>query len=267
MFTGAINAGMSGGPNITEDGHVAGVNVSKRLDGELVSFLVPVEYVRNLLKVASKNPDVDFRKTVGKQLLTHQNFLIADVLKEPFSLKTLGNYQVPVRETDQVRCWGRSSDTKDSSYDFNSVDCSMESAIYVTDQLQVGQIAIRHEYYKATQLDALRFSVLISQSFKNENIGNNKDKNRTAPMCNENFVANASLPFRAVLCVRAYREFEGLYDFSLFTATTNDRLTNLQSRLDANGVSYENGLRISRTFLNGIALSDKSVILSKAVNP
>jgi len=267
MFTGAINAGMSGGPNITEDGHVAGVNVSKRLDGELVSFLVPVEYVRNLLKVASKNLDVDFRKTVGKQLLTHQNFLIADVLNEPFSLKTLGNYQVPVRETDQVRCWGRSSDTKDSSYDFNSVDCSMESAIYVTDQLQVGQIAIRHEYYKATQLDALRFSVLISQSFKNENFGNNKDKNRTAPMCNENFVANASLPFRAVLCVRAYREFEGLYDFSLFTATTNDRLTNLQSRLDANGVSYENGLRISRTFLNGIALADKSVILSKSVNP
>ena len=43
MFTGPINAGMSGGPNVTEDGRVAGVNVSKRLDGELVSFLVPVQ--------------------------------------------------------------------------------------------------------------------------------------------------------------------------------------------------------------------------------
>lgn len=267
MFTGAINAGMSGGPNITEDGRVAGVNVSKRLDGELVSFLVPVEYVRNLLKVASNTSDVNFKKTVGQQLLVHQNALISNVLREPFSLKTLGNYQVPVRESDQMRCWGRSNDNKDSSYDFNAVDCSMESAIYVSDQLQVGHIAIRHEYLKSTQLDSLRFSVLISQSFKNENFGNNKDKNRTAPMCNEQFVANASLPLRAVLCVRAYREFEGLYDFSLLTATTDDRLSNLQSRLDASGVSYDNGLRISRTFLNEIALGNKSELAGKAVKP
>ena len=46
MFTGPINAGMSGGPSVTVDGRVAGVNVSKRLDGELVSFLVPVRFVR-----------------------------------------------------------------------------------------------------------------------------------------------------------------------------------------------------------------------------
>jgi hypothetical protein len=267
MFTGAINAGMSGGPNITEEGRVAGVNVSKRLDGELVSFLVPVEYVRNLLKVASSGSNVDFKKTVGQQLLSHQNALIDNVLSEPFSLKILGNYQVPVRESEQMRCWGRSNDNKDSSYDFNAVDCSMESAIYVSDQLQVGHISIRHEYLKATQLDSLRFSALISQAFKNENFGNNKDKNLTAPMCKEQFVANASLPLRAVLCVRAYREFEGLYDFSLLTATTDDRLSNLQSRLDASGVSYDNGLRIGHAFLNQISLRRKSVLASKAVKP
>ena len=267
MFTGAINAGMSGGPNITEDGRVAGVNVSKRLDGELVSFLVPVEYVRNLLKVASSGSNLDFKKTVGQQLLSHQNALIDTVLGEPFSLKALGNYLVPVRESEQMRCWGRSNDNKDSSYDFNAVDCSMESAIYVSDQLQVGHISIRHEYLKATQLDSLRFSALISQAFKNENFGNNKDKNLTAPMCKEAFVANSSVPLRAVLCVRAYREFDGLYDFSLLTASTDDRLSNLQSRLDASGVSYDNGLRISHAFLNQIALISKSVPASEQVKP
>lgn len=267
MFTGAINAGMSGGPNITEDGRVAGVNVSKRLDGELVSFLVPVEYVRDLLKTAATATHLDFKKTVGQQLLAHQNALIANVLAEPLTLKSLGNYQVPVPESDQMRCWGRSNDNKDSSYDFNAVDCAMQSAIYVSDQLQVGHIAIRHEYLSTEKLSSLRFSALVSQSFKNESFGNNKDKSRTGPMCQEQFVENASLPLRAVLCVRAYREFEGLYDFALLTATTDASLSNLQSRLDANGVSYENGLRISRTFLNSIARHPNSVALSKAVKP
>ncbi|MCE3254240.1 MAG: trypsin, partial [Cellvibrio sp.] len=49
MFTGPVNAGMSGGPNVTADGQVAGVNVAHRRDGELVSFLVPVRYVQALL--------------------------------------------------------------------------------------------------------------------------------------------------------------------------------------------------------------------------
>ena len=42
-------------------------------------------------------------------------------------------------------------------------------------------------------------------------------------------------------CVRAYRKFEGLYNFTLLTASTNAAESSLQSRLDVSGVSYENG--------------------------
>jgi serine protease Do len=273
MFTGPINAGMSGGPNITQNGRVAGVNVSKRLDGELVSFLVPVAYVRDLLKVAKQQAtestntnqatDKVFKKIVGQQLLTHQSAMLDNILAQPLSLKTLGDYQVPVRESDQMRCWGGANDNKESPYDFSSINCAMESAIYVSNNLQVGHVAIRHEYIKATDMGSLRFSVLQSDSFKNEQFGNDKDINRTAPLCSEQFVKNKQIPLRAVLCVRAYREFDHLYDFSLLTAATDESLISLQSRLDASGVSYENGLRIASTFLN--ALGRKYSVTSKAV--
>ena len=49
FFGGALSAGMSGGPALDDEGHVVGVNVARRVDGEQVSFLVPAEFATALL--------------------------------------------------------------------------------------------------------------------------------------------------------------------------------------------------------------------------
>jgi serine protease Do len=49
--------------------------------------------------------------------------------------------------------------------------------------------------------------------------------------------------------VRAFRKFPGLYNFTLLTASTDDTNASLQSRVDVSGVSYDNGLRVTRAFL------------------
>jgi hypothetical protein len=134
----------------------------------------------------------------------------------------------------------------------------MESPIFVTEELQVGYVSIRHQHVKAKTLGNLRFSALQSRSFENEQFGGNKDKNITAPMCKEQFISNNKLSLRALLCVTAYREFEDLYNFSLLTATTDQSLESLQSRLNISGVNYENGLQISTAFLNSLARKDST---------
>jgi hypothetical protein len=131
----------------------------------------------------------------------------------------------------------------------------MESAIFVsgvTDRADVDTSCI----YSRTNC-ALRFSNMAAEAFKRENFGEHKDRRLTDPACTEQFLTNKSLPMRAVLCVSAYRKFAGLYDFSLLTATTDENLMNLQSRLDITGVSYENGLRVSRIFLESIGREKK----------
>lgn len=268
MFTGAINSGMSGGPNITETGQVAGVNVSKRLDGELVSFLVPAKYAKALLekannklsaKVTEKAPsEVTYKEQVGEQLLLHQDVMFKKLLSKPFTLKNLGDYRVPVRESQQVRCWGGSDNGQEKSYELSTIYCSMESSIFVTEELQVGYVSIRHQHVKVKTLGNLRFSALQSRSFENEQFGGDKDKNITAPMCKEQFISNNKLSLRAILCVTAYREFKDLYNFSLLTATTDQSLESLQSRLNISGVNYENGLQISTAFLNSLARKDST---------
>jgi serine protease Do len=259
MFTGPINSGMSGGPSVTVSGDVAGVNVSKRRDGELVSFLVPIRYAQELLqKVAAQAaPPKDFNPLIGKQLLAHQKAMIDRLLETPLSTKMMGPYLVPVRESEQVRCWGRSNVKAEASFTADTISCSMESAIFVSESQQTGHVSMTHQYVRSASLDKVRFAVLASTLFKVDSLGSSKDTRLTGPSCTEQFVATKSVPLRAVTCVRAYRKFAGLYNFTVMTATTDDAKASLQSRIDISGVSYENGMRAARAFLESLGRGSK----------
>lgn len=259
MFTGPINSGMSGGPSVTGEGAVAGVNVSKRRDGELVSFLVPIRYAQELLKkvAAQTAAPKDFNPLIGQQLLAHQKAMIDRLLDKPLDIKSMGPYTVPVRESDQVRCWGRSNVKAQATFTADTMACAMESAIYVSESQQTGHVSMTHQYVRTTSLDALRFSALASTLFMADNLGNSKDGHLTAPTCTESFVKTRTLPLRAVSCVRAYRKFAGLYNFTLLTASTDDAKASLQSRLDVAGVSYDNGMRATRAFLQALGRGGK----------
>jgi S1-C subfamily serine protease len=257
IFTGPINSGMSGGPSVTAAGVVAGVNVSKRLDGELVSFLVPVKYAQELLQQASTqaHPPKNFNPLIGQQLLAHQRALIDRLLAEPLSMRTMGPYQVPVRESQQLRCWGRSNFRAEAEFTLDAVSCAMEAAIYVSDTQQTGHVSMTHQVIRSSSLHPLQFAVLASSRFRVDSIGAARDTRLTRPACAEMFVHTATLPVRAVTCVRAYRKFAGLYNFTLLAASTDDPHASLQSRLDLAGVSYDNGLRATRAFLAALGRS------------
>jgi S1-C subfamily serine protease len=257
IFTGPINSGMSGGPSVTVSGTVAGVNVSKRLDGELVSFLVPVRYAQELLRRVSvqPHPPRNFNPLIAQQLLAHQREIIDRLLAEPLSIKTMGPYHVPVRESQQLRCWGRSNFRLEAEFTADSVSCAMEAAIYVSDSQQTGHVSMSHLYLRSAGMHPLQFAALASNQFRVDRIGSSRDTRLTRPSCTEQFVHTATLPLRAVTCVRAYRKFAGLYNFTLLTASADDGQASLQSRLDLAGVSFENGTRATRAFLSALGRS------------
>ncbi|MFC3458728.1 S1 family peptidase [Massilia haematophila] len=257
IFSGPINSGMSGGPSVTAGGTVAGINVSKRRDGEAVSFLVPVKYAQELLRQVSLQgaPPKDFNPLIAAQLLAHQRAMVARLLDSPLSIKSMGPYRVPVRESGQVRCWGRSNVKADTSYSADTMSCAMESAIYVSDTQQTGHVSMTHQYLRSPNLHPLRFAALASSQFRVDRLGSTRDARLTGPLCSERFVHSNTLPLRAVVCVRAYRKFPGLYNFTLLTASTDNPQASLQSRLDVAGVSYDNGMRVTRAFLVALGRS------------
>jgi S1-C subfamily serine protease len=255
MFTGALNPGMSGGPNITADGQVAGVNVSHRLDGELVSFLVPARYVAALLKKVAEQEQApeDFKVVIGEQLLEHQAVMVNKLLETPLSIKQLGEYQVPVRESDQVRCWGSADNKSRQTYSADRIQCAMESSVFISNELRTGHISINHTLMGSNELGAWRFAQVQQYAFSGQASKFRDHPNLSGPACHESFVSNGQLPMRAVICVSAYNKFADLFNFTLFLATTDNARMSLHSRLHLSGVSYDNGLHFSQTFIQAIA--------------
>lgn len=261
MFTGPVNPGMSGGPNITADGEVAGVNVAHRLDGELVSFLVPAHYAQKLLAQTPEDmePPVDFKPLIGEQLMEHQDVMFDILLSKPFEIKELGDYRVPVRESDQVRCWGNSEDGTENKISSASIQCAMESEIFVSDSLQTGHISMAHNYLRNKKLNSLQFANLASRSFANQVYSSAHNSVLTAAACTEDFVKINNLKIRAQICVEAYHKFSGLYDFTLITASSDDANANLQSMMNIRGVAYDTGMKLINAFLHSISRMESPV--------
>jgi serine protease Do len=260
FFGGALNPGMSGGPALDNAGRVLGVNVAKRGDAELVSFLIPVEFVAALLERAQKTTQpitTAADAEVARQLREHQALLFQRFTALPFRFEAYGGYRVPVPDETLARCWGNGRDRNSKSkLDFERSDCHIDSQVFAGD-FNTGDITMRYEAYDGTRLHPLQFARVYSQSFANEHFLVRGQRQKTAAECNERFINIGGMSMRAVICLSAYRKLEGLYDLSLLVATLNLPQRGVQARLDAKGLSFDNAMALSQRYLDGFSWQAK----------
>ena len=254
-FTGAINPGMSGGPTVTGEGRVVGVNVSTM--GNQLGFLVPVVHARTLLErakqVKQSNPSV-LRAQVGAQLLDNQQRITERLLANPVPTQALGGYQVPGRWLPFLKCWGDTPHDPELPYTFTSYQCSSEEDLYLSSEHRTGVVAYSHGYVTSSQLGALRFSALYTATFENDAGGVEATKEDVTNFrCRVEFVQVRGLPVRAALCLRAYKKFPGLYDLALRAATLDGSTAGVQTGLDLAGFSADNARAIARRYLEALS--------------
>jgi S1-C subfamily serine protease len=213
LFSGSLNAGMSGGPVLDQSGGVVGVNVSSA--GNEISFLVPGEALRSLIdeSQAHAKPVADLQARVLEQLQANQAQLIEGILAAEWPTQPLGEATVVGELRPFVKCWGNSSND-DDLYRFALSSCRSDRKIFLGSRFNTGVIAYQFFWLEAHELQGPRFLNYyrsIFDGFLPDNEAGEDDVGEFA--CEEMFVHDdAQHTDKAVLCVRAYRNYAPLYD-------------------------------------------------------
>jgi len=263
-FTGAINPGMSGGPAVTAAGKVAGINVAKRLDGELVSFLVPASKVSALFERAKTEAPLDLahvRDEIDRQLVTWQGAFYHALGEQGFKPAALGPYQAPESAAPWFNCWARTNadQTPKPRAQLDSTSCSSQSSLYIAEDIETGRAELSHAYVRSVDLNPFQFAAFVSQYYGGAGMIRSWSRKRlTQPECHEDFVTRgegekAGPVMRTVWCARAYRDFAGIYDVAITTVTQDRDKEALVSRLAMQGVSYENAMTLAQRFVGELA--------------
>jgi serine protease Do len=259
-FTGALNPGMSGGPTVTADGLVVGINVATRRGGQLVSFLVPARFAEALLqRVRAQEGTPNFRADIAQQLGTWRTALYKSFADAGFRSNALGPYRSPDTTATWFNCWAQTNmgAKPKPRARIDQTDCTSDTSLFVADDLNTGVIRIDHSLVTSVELNQFQFaSALTQQSQPRLFTGGPLRKWYTSERCHEDFVRAGPgpehPPLRAIWCARAYREFDGLYDVSLVAVTQDDGKEALVSRLSLQAVGYDAAVALGKRFLETV---------------
>jgi S1-C subfamily serine protease len=259
LFSGALNSGMSGGPAIDAAGRVVGVNVATRRDGESLSFLVPVRFVRDMLaRSASARPRREWRTEIAQQLLQHQEFVTRTLLDAAdrsgrpanFTTQKLSGRVVPTLGGALPRCWADTRRVDEPRFLRERLRCNLKGGLFVNRRLTLGDAELDHVFLRNISLSTPQFLDIDSSSPAYFGPAMARfDQETTRDECRADFVRGAERVYRVSMCVNAYRKFPGLYRYRIDALQVDDVQQRLKSQLELDGFSFENATRITQAFL------------------
>ena len=251
FFGGALSGGMSGGPALDEQGHVVGINVARRVDGEQVSFLVPARFATALLARGRDAAPLTgpAYAIVDAQLQQHQETLTDASSPQGWKRATHPRYHVPVPPDVFMRCWGTSEPSRTGGLDVERSDCAMDTRIFVGDYT-TGAIALRHESYDGKQARpaALRGALFAELSQRVVRAASSAAPDQAALQRGLRR-ARGPAAARGGLHARLQEAAPALRRGGAGRHARPDR-AGVQGRFDVQGVSFANAQRLARHYLD-----------------
>lgn len=264
IFSGAINSGMSGGPTIDESGAAVGVNVSTHRRGVLISFLVPIKFARELLASATEaTARKEWRTEIARQLRVHQATVTSKLLEsvgssskeatadglKGFASQTLSGRNVPTLDASLTKCWAGGRDGERPKFQRDTLSCNWQTDLFVSGSIYTGSIQLSHTFLRNDKLATAQFLNIDQASSFVYSITSRDGPEKTPQECRNKYVQGKAHVYRASICMRAFKKFEGIYDFVVKAEQMDDARERLSSVMTLNGLDYDNGVKLTRLFL------------------
>jgi hypothetical protein len=255
-FSGAVNPGMSGGPAVDSSGRVFGVNVANLRGSQLISFVVPAREVVALLGRAqkAKGPTTaDLVLDLGRQLQLNSAETLGLFPVGALAVQSFGRFRAPSDPGSFARCNGLNDKNPEKLFRVTYYGCNFKDATHVASGLNLGQWSFIHRHLVASDLGSLRFASLEESLLEPDDDTSAASRiHKTRWSCQSRILALPGGRAKAVLCLRRYSKFEGLYDVELKLATLNDPEQVLLSSLSLEGFGYPESMQLVQRFMGAI---------------
>ena len=253
LFSGSINPGMSGGPSLSHDGKVIGINVSTM--GNQLSFLVPVEFLKDLFERLQKRglqAITDWDTHIETQLLKNQGDIIDTMLTLPWESSSIGEAIVPSEITKAYKCWADSEDYKDELYKKSWLQCYCQDSVYIDSDFYTGMITYDYTWLESKNLNTVRFYNVYEYFFIGTPFGNASKHDVDKFSCTSDFVSIDKTDWKIALCARNYKRFPQLYDFHAKIASVSKKNKGLVIHLSLLGTTKDKALSFIKKFIDEI---------------
>ncbi|MEN9432495.1 MAG: hypothetical protein RLZZ422_84 [Pseudomonadota bacterium] len=256
LFSGSLNAGMSGGPTLDELGQVVGVNVAT--SGNQISFLVAAQHlgvILDRLKLRNYKPVEELSIYIAHQLTdsmkSYMDSLLVNQTQSKWGYSKIGRFKVPTEISSSVKCWDASETTDSDSLILNYfTQCSNERSIYLKDGVEVGRFQYQYDWYEGDLLWPTHFYRLYESKNGVEPLNAKLTTKDVTPFkCFTNFIEVSGKPIKMTICRRKYREYEGLSDMIINGVLVGEKNQGFVFNIDIVGAEFESSLKVVNALL------------------
>jgi len=254
-FTGSLNPGMSGGPALTEDGLVVGINVAGA--GEQVSFLVPGDTALDLIessRAVEFEPRSDLLADLRDQVTAYQAHFFEGLFDDATEMVELGEFSVPSKPRSFFDCSGDVSEPDEERWrDWTEHTCTTEDYLFISGSHWSGMANFTHYWMDGAKGGRVRFFGTYDNASSGGFWGQGGDEEDiTNFQCQVDHVEHGGVTWNLALCLRAYKDVPGLYDGLVRISSLLPGPDGLHSSLSLGGVSMETLESVSRRFIERI---------------
>lgn len=257
LFSGTLNPGMSGGPAFDAKGQVIGVNVAKK--GDDIGYFIPVTFVKNLIEkgdLQQAETKKEWQKIIETQLYENQENIFNDIISAEWSSQSLDEVSFPKDMSPALKCWGDGhAENNEKHHSHSWITCEGEDSIYVSSSFYTGQVSYYIENIASKRLSNAGFSEYYTDRFGAPGFynGYRSESDAHEYECRADFIAADSMPWKAVLCVRQYKNMPSLYDTYMTMARLSAEKDGYIIEVNLQGVSQNNALSFYKKFLNHVS--------------